>query len=150
MPKKEKKFDLSFGKLVALEGWYGDPPKQFPISQTHKRYLASCFRFSSIKGKNSSETIKNICFFQNWLDTRPKMEMHERNVFPIILGGVFNFAPTFGSLCIIWWIEGTQQSSFYRNIFFSSYFFYKFVFGWFLSAMPGNHSETLFISQNYW
>ena len=26
--------------------------------------------------------------FKNWLDTRPKMEMHEPNVYPTILGGV--------------------------------------------------------------
>ena len=26
--------------------------------------------------------------FKNWLDTRPKMETHEPNVYPTILGGV--------------------------------------------------------------
>ena len=29
-----------------------------------------------------------ICNFQNCLDTRPKMETHEPNVYPTILGGV--------------------------------------------------------------
>ena len=28
-----------------------------------------------------------ICNFQNWLDTRPKMETHEANVYSTILGG---------------------------------------------------------------
>ena len=27
--KKKQKFHLSFVELVALEGWYGDPKKQF-------------------------------------------------------------------------------------------------------------------------
>ena len=30
---------------------------------------------------------KNM-FFKNWLDTRPKMETHDPNVYPTILGGV--------------------------------------------------------------
>ena len=29
-----------------------------------------------------------VVIFRNWLDTRPKMEMHEPNVYPTILGGV--------------------------------------------------------------
>ena len=30
----------------------------------------------------------NLAIFKNWLDTRPKMETHEPNVYPTILGGV--------------------------------------------------------------
>ena len=29
-----------------------------------------------------------FAIFKNWLDTRPKMETHEPNVYPTILGGV--------------------------------------------------------------
>ena len=30
----------------------------------------------------------NLEIFKIWLDTRPKMEMHDPNVYPTILGGV--------------------------------------------------------------
>ena len=30
----------------------------------------------------------NLAIFKIWLDTRPKMEMHDPNVYPTILGGV--------------------------------------------------------------
>ena len=29
-----------------------------------------------------------FAIFKNWLDTRPKKEMHDPNVYPTILGGV--------------------------------------------------------------
>ena len=31
---------------------------------------------------------RKYAIFQNWLDTRPKMETHDPNVYPTILGGV--------------------------------------------------------------
>ena len=30
----------------------------------------------------------NLAILKNWLNTRPKMETHEPNVYPTILGGV--------------------------------------------------------------
>ena len=30
----------------------------------------------------------NLTIFKIWLDTRPKMEIHDPNVYPTILGGV--------------------------------------------------------------
>ena len=38
-------------------------------------------------GKEPPEGLK-LATFKNWLDTRPKMETHEPNVYPTILGGV--------------------------------------------------------------
>ena len=38
-------------------------------------------------GKEPPEELK-LAIFKNWLDTRPKMETHEPNVYPTILGGV--------------------------------------------------------------
>ena len=38
-------------------------------------------------GKEPLAELK-FAIFKNWLDTRPKMETHEPNVFPTILGGV--------------------------------------------------------------
>ena len=37
--------------------------------------------------KEAPEGLK-LATFKNWLDTRPKMETHEPNVYPPILGGV--------------------------------------------------------------
>ena len=31
---------------------------------------------------------RKYAIFQNWLDTRPKMETHDPNAYPTILGGV--------------------------------------------------------------
>ena len=42
---------------------------------------------SMIMGKEPLEELK-FAIFKNWLDTRPKMETHEPNVYPTILGGV--------------------------------------------------------------
>ena len=39
--QKIKKFEFCFVKLVALEGWYGDPRKWFSNLKTHKRSTAS-------------------------------------------------------------------------------------------------------------
>ena len=38
-------------------------------------------------GKEPPEGLE-LATFKNWLDTRPKMETHEPNVYPTILGGV--------------------------------------------------------------
>ena len=38
-------------------------------------------------GKEPPEGLK-LATFKNWLDTRPKMQTHEPNVYPTILGGV--------------------------------------------------------------
>ena len=40
-----------------------------------------------IMGKELLAELK-LGIFQIWLDTRPKMEMHDPNVYPTILGGV--------------------------------------------------------------
>ena len=42
---------------------------------------------SIIMGKEPLEELK-FSIFKNWLDTRPKMETHEPNVYPTILAGV--------------------------------------------------------------
>ena len=42
---------------------------------------------SIIMGKEPLTELK-FAIFKNWLDTRPKMETHDPNVYPTILGGV--------------------------------------------------------------
>ena len=42
---------------------------------------------SMVMGKELLADLK-FAIFKNWLDTRPKMETHEPNVYPTILGGV--------------------------------------------------------------
>ena len=49
----------------------------------------------------------NLAIFKIWLDTRPKMEMHDPNVYPTILGGVSRgfWSPflDFGARSAIFW-----------------------------------------------
>ena len=49
----------------------------------------------------------NLAIFKIWLDTRPKMEMHDPNVYPTILGGVLRgfWSPflDFGARSAIFW-----------------------------------------------
>ena len=55
-----------------------------PINDTSP----SIFVFGSIiVGKELLAELK-LAIFKIWLDTRPKMEMHDPNVYPTILGGV--------------------------------------------------------------
>ena len=50
--------------------------------------VLSIFVFGSIiMGKEPLTELK-FAIFKNWLDTRPKMETHDPNVYPTILGGV--------------------------------------------------------------
>ena len=49
----------------------------------------------------------NLAIFKNWLDTPPKIETHEPNVYPSILGGVSRgfWSPflDFGARSAIFW-----------------------------------------------
>ena len=58
---------------------------------------------SMVMGKELLADLK-FAIFKNWLDTRPKMETHEPNVYPTILGGVSriaNFSSARGSFPIM-------------------------------------------------
>ena len=60
-------------------------------------------------GKEPPEELK-LAIFKNWLDTRPKMEMHEPNVYPTILGGVLRgFWSPFEDL-------GARSAIFFRHL----------------------------------
>ena len=59
--------------------------------EKNKKNICSCaFNFVSWVHGNvkRAPSRPKIAIFKNWLDTRPKMEVHETNVYPTILGGV--------------------------------------------------------------
>ena len=63
---------------------------------------------SMIMGKEPLEEL-NLAIFKNWLDTRPKMEMHEPGLYPTILGFFARFLESvrrFGhSKCLFWHLK---------------------------------------------
>ena len=66
----------------------GSSQKKFQRYRPINDPLLLIFVFGSmIMGKEPLEELK-FAIFKNWLDTRPKMETHEPNVYPTILGGV--------------------------------------------------------------
>ena len=87
--------------------------KKFQSYTPINNILASIFVFGSIiMGKEPLAELK-LAIFKIWLDTRPKMEMHDPNVYPTILGGVSQgFRSPF-------WDLGTQ-SQFLKIANFSS------------------------------
>ena len=64
-------------------------------------------------GKEPPEELK-LAIFKNWLDTRPKMETHEPNVYPTILGGVSRgfWSPfeDLGTQSAIFWYLTTRET----------------------------------------
>ena len=66
-----------------------------PISE-NRIFRTALKPFSQLDGQKTKfqsyrkEPLAELKFaiFKNWLDTRPKMETHEPNVYPTILGGV--------------------------------------------------------------
>ena len=46
------------------------------------------FVFLARKGEKRVKNSRKYAIFKNWLDTRLKMETHDPNVYPTILGGV--------------------------------------------------------------
>ena len=71
--------------------------------------------------------------FKNWLETRPKMETHDRNVYPTILGGVSRgfLSPFLDS--------GTQSAIFW---YFKTGTFFRGL--WELVRTSGSTTETKF------
>ena len=75
---------------------------------------------SIIMGKEPLTELK-FAIFKNWLDTRPKMETHDPNVYPTILGGVsrgfWNPFLGWGARSAIFWRAKTgifaKSASFY-------------------------------------
>ena len=66
----------------------GSSQKKFQRYRPINDPVLSIFVFGSIiMGKEPLTELK-FAIFKNWLDTRPKMETHEPNVYPTILGGV--------------------------------------------------------------
>ena len=69
----------------------GEGSHQIFFSQNYRpinKNLPAVFRFWPYKSvKRAPNGSKNM-IFKIWLDTRPKMETHDPNVYPTILGGV--------------------------------------------------------------
>ena len=65
--------------------------KKFQNYRPINKKIRAVFVFWPFKRvKRAPNGSKNI-IFKNWLDTRPKMETHDPNVYPTILGGVLHF-----------------------------------------------------------
>ena len=95
-----------------------------PINHTQR----AIFVFGSmIMGKEPLEELK-FAIFKNWLDTRPKMETHEPNVYPTILGGVLRgcwspFLDLSAQSAIFWHLKtGTfGKSIWFLNLYTEEY-----------------------------
>ena len=87
-PKKTLFFSIVSGVQPLVLTSFQSPQKKFqnyrPINDTWRTILSLG---SVVMGKEPPEGLK-LATFKNWLDTRPKMETHEPNVYPTILGGV--------------------------------------------------------------
>ena len=59
-------------------------------------------------GKNRVKNGRIYTIFKNWIDTRPKMETNDPNVYPTILGGV---SRGFWSLFLDW---GARRAVFWH------------------------------------
>ena len=67
---------------------FQSPQKNFQRYRPINEILQAIFVFGfMIMGKELLADL-NLEIFKIWLDTRPKMEMHDPNVYPTILGGV--------------------------------------------------------------
>ena len=67
---------------------FQSPQKKFQRYRPINEILQAIFVFGfMIMGKELLADL-NLTIFKIWLDTRPKMEMHDPNVYPTILGGV--------------------------------------------------------------
>ena len=67
---------------------FQSPQKKFQRYRPINDILQAIFVFGfMIMGKELLADL-NLAIFKIWLDTRPKMEMHDPNVYPTILGGV--------------------------------------------------------------
>ena len=89
-----------------------------------------------LMGKEPLEELK-LAIFKNWLDTRPKMETHDPNVYPTILGGVSRGFWTpfldWGAQSVVFWhvktgtfnIFGRVSSQFLKIIFFGPFYPFK-------------------------
>ena len=67
----------------------------------------------------------NLTIFKIWLDTRPKMEIHDPNVYPTILGGVsrgfWGLLEALGARSAIFWHLKTGQFDFLPFLHFWSF-----------------------------
>ena len=84
-----------------------EPTKKFQRYRPINDIVRTIFVFGlMIMGKEPLEELK-FAIFKNWLDTRPKMEMHDPNVYPTILRGVSRgfWSPflDLGALSAIFW-----------------------------------------------
>ena len=82
-------FKFCFQTLTSGANRWGEPPIFFPQNyRPINKSLPAVFVFWPFKRvKRAPNGSKNM-IFKNWLDTRPKMETHDPNVYPTILGGV--------------------------------------------------------------
>ena len=86
---------------------FQSPQKKFQRYRPINDILQAIFVFGfMIMGKELLADL-NLEIFKIWLDTRPKMEMHDPNVYPTILGGVSRgfWSPflDFGARSAIFW-----------------------------------------------
>ena len=86
--KKPKISQITLLFWYVLWLWYlRNVPKNWTIP-TKIEWPQPLFSFGPFKRvKRLKNGSKNL-IFKNWLDTRPKMETHDPNVYPTILGGV--------------------------------------------------------------
>ena len=86
--KKPKISQITLLFWYVLWLWYlRTVPKNWTIP-TKIEWPQPLFSFGPFKRvKRLKNGSKNL-IFKNWLDTRPKMETHDPNVYPTILGGV--------------------------------------------------------------
>ena len=96
---------MNFGMVsfMMVEVWDGDSWDRFHSFRTSSHHNPTRMCCTKLPINNSPQTIfvggsvlmgkellteLKYAIFKNWLDTRPKMETHEPNVYPTILGGV--------------------------------------------------------------
>ena len=127
--KKTKISQITLLFWYVLWLWYlRNVPKNWTIP-TKIEWPQPLFSFGPFKRvKRLKNGSKNL-IFKNWLDTRPKMETHDPNVYPTILGGVSRgFWTPFenrGARSAIFWhlktgtfpFSGEYQANFWKSSF---------------------------------
>ena len=128
--KKSKISQTTFLFWYVLGLWYQRTvPKNWTIP-TKIEWLQPLFSFGPFKRvKRLKNGSKNL-IFKNWLDTRPKMETHDPNVYPTILGGVSRgfwtpFLNRGARSAIFWPVKtgtfGRVSSHFWKIAYFRSF-----------------------------